>query len=125
MGHVARQERLVLGHLRSGCHLFLVLCDTCPNKHRQGVCVHGCRHPTSLPELLESPSMGRLIEASKSPIRRGLSMSMPKLAHSSSALLRTSSKNKSRLWTGLSGSDINAVLPDKGEHLRPPCTAAF
>ena len=64
--------------------------------------------------------MRRLIESSMSPIRRGLSLSMPKLAHSSSALLRTSSKNKSRLWTGLSGTDISTVLPDKGERLRQP-----
>ena len=65
--------------------------------------------------------MRRLIESSKLSFKRGLSMSMPKLAHSSSALRRTGSKNKSMLWTGLSGSDINAVLPDKGEHLRQPC----
>ena len=47
-------------------------------------------------------------------------MSLPKLSHSSSALLRTGSKNKSRLWTGLSETDISAVLPEKGEHIRQP-----
>ena len=80
--------------------------------------MHGCRHPTPPPELLESPSMRRLIEASKLSFKRGLSMPMLKLAHSSSVLRQTGSKTRSMLWTGLSGSDINAVLPDKGEHLR-------